>query len=75
MKPSQETIENWQKDPNNWKLGIFYFNREDNRVFVPKPIESLGITLNFANPKSYIAICIMIVFFGFILYEIEKNRN
>lgn len=75
MEPSQETIENWQKDPNNWKLGIFYFNREDNRVFVPKPIESLGITLNFANPKSYIAICIMIVFFGFILYEIEKNRN
>lgn len=75
MEPSQVTIENGQKDSNNWKLGIFYFNRQDNRLFVPKPIESLGITLNFANPKSYIAISIMIVFFGFILYEIEKNRN
>lgn len=74
QKPSKETLEKWHKDPNNWKLGAFYFNREDIRISVPKPTESMGDTLNFANPKSYIAIIIMIGFFGFILHMIEHKH-
>ena len=27
-KPSKETLDKWHKDPDNWKLGIFYFNKE-----------------------------------------------
>jgi uncharacterized membrane protein len=37
---------------NDWKWGIFYFNPNDQRMFVPKRIESLGWTLNFARPSS-----------------------
>lgn len=39
-----------------WKLGIFYFNPNDKRIFVPKKIEWLGWTLNFAQPFSIIII-------------------
>lgn len=41
------------KDPTLWKWGIIYFNPEDTRIVVPKRIESLGWTLNFARPSSY----------------------
>ena len=39
-------------DPNNWRLGIFYFNPKDKRLVVFKRIPSMGITVNFANPFS-----------------------
>jgi len=51
-KPSKETLEKWHKDPDNWVFGIFYFNREDRRIFPPKRIMWTGWTVNFANPKS-----------------------
>jgi uncharacterized membrane protein len=51
-------------DTNNWKLGIFYYNTEDKRLFVPKRNPAFGLTLNFANPKSVlllISLCILFV--------------
>ena len=51
-KPSKETLEKWHQDPNNWVLGIFYFNREDPRIFPPKRMAWADWTVNFANPKS-----------------------
>lgn len=63
-----------QEDSNHWKFGFFYFNPNDKRIFVPKRIESMGITLNFANPKAYFALLIMIAFFGFIIFRIV-NKN
>ena len=53
-KPSKETLDNWSRDPANWKLGIFYFNKEDKRIFPPKRIPWMGWTINFANPASII---------------------
>ncbi|HOW39313.1 MAG TPA: DUF5808 domain-containing protein [Bacteroidales bacterium] len=53
---SEETkeMENlMNKNPNNWK-GIFYFNRRDHRLVVPKRDPSLGWTLNFASPYTYL---------------------
>lgn len=50
--PNRETIERWHKDPNNWILGIFYYNKQDPRLLPPKRIAVLGWTINFANPKS-----------------------
>lgn len=43
-------------DPGNWKWGIFYVNYKDSRLIVPKQVESLGWTLNFAHPKVWIGI-------------------
>jgi uncharacterized membrane protein len=59
--PSDETIDMWQKDPYNWKLGLFYFNTNDKRVFVSKRISILGMTFNFANPISYLIVFALIV--------------
>ena len=42
-------------DPNNWKWGVFYFNKNDKRIFPPKRISSFGWTINFANPYSILA--------------------
>jgi hypothetical protein len=35
-KPSKETLDKWHKDPNNWTLGLFYYNKEDKRIFPQK---------------------------------------
>jgi uncharacterized membrane protein len=40
-KPSKETLDKWHKDPNNWTLGLFYYNKEDKRIFPQK--EWLGL--------------------------------
>ena len=61
VKPTKETLENWHKDPNNWKWGIFYFNKDDKRIFPPKRNKYLGWTVNFANPISIIALVVLTV--------------
>jgi len=43
-----------ETEPNDWKWGVFYFNPNDPRIFVPKRIKLLGWTLNFAQPVSII---------------------
>ena len=75
QNPSKEQLEKWHNDSKNWKLRLFYFNKEDDRIFVPKKIQWMGITLNFANPKTYLALVFMVCFFGFIVFMIVKNRN
>jgi len=45
------------KDPANWKLGVFYYNPKDKRVFLPKRNQTtadIGGTINFARPLSYL---------------------
>ncbi len=73
--PSQEQIKKWHNDPNNWKLGLFYFNKEDNRLLVDKKPDWMGTTFNFAHRKSYYILLAAACFFGFILYLITKNDN
>ncbi|WP_367117854.1 DUF5808 domain-containing protein [uncultured Chryseobacterium sp.] len=56
-------------DPSHWKLGFFYFNKNDKRMFPPKRI-GLGWTVNFANPSSVIVFSLIsagIVIIGFFL--------
>nr|MBC7612246.1 hypothetical protein [Pseudopedobacter sp.] len=43
-------------DPKYWILGIFYFNKNDKRIFPPKRIKQMGWTVNFANPTSVFAL-------------------
>lgn len=61
-KPSKEILEQWSKDPKNWKWGVFYYNKEDKRLLPPKKNPDLGWTVNFANPKS------VLFFFSFLLF-------
>jgi uncharacterized membrane protein len=74
MKPSQETQDQWSKDPKNWKWGVFYYNKEDKRIFPPKRIPWMGWTINFANPKSILAFLIVLLFFLFVVNMINKNH-
>lgn len=60
-KPTNETLEMWHKDPNNWKWGFIYFNKKDKRIFPPKKIKSLGWTVNFANPLSILPLVVLVV--------------
>jgi len=52
-------------NPEKYKWGIFYFNPDDTRVIVPKQIQWLGWTLNFARPIAWL---IIIAFIALIIY-------
>ena len=60
-KLKKEDYTNWQNDPKNWKWGIFYFNKNDKRIFPPKRDKYAGWTVNFANPYSILAIIVLII--------------
>ena len=61
-KPDKETLEKWSSDTNNWKLGIFYYNKEDKRLLPPKRIPAMGWTVNFANPYSIFLMLLIAAF-------------
>jgi uncharacterized membrane protein len=52
-------------NPNNWR-GMFYINPNDPRIIVQKRVPSMGWTLNFGKPISYILIT------GFVLAVIAS---
>jgi len=63
MKPKleQAILDSMSKNPNNWK-GVFYFNRKDPRLIVPKLYPFMGWTFNFASTYSYLAlVCIILI--------------
>jgi len=72
--PCEGTSKRWRKDPNNWILGIFYYNKEDLRVFPPKKNEDMGSTINFANPKSILALLMAMAFFGMVIFFILNKK-
>ncbi|KIA85228.1 hypothetical protein [Flavobacterium sp. AED] len=72
--PSQETLEKWSKDPDNWIWGIFYYNKEDKRILPPKKNASIGNTINFANRKSILFMIGALLFFAFVIFSILKNK-
>lgn len=61
MDEDKEKFEKWHKDYSNWIFGIFYFNKEDKRLFPPKRLKSMGWTINFANPKSILIFIFLII--------------
>lgn len=58
-KAGREIENSMNKNLNNWK-GIFYFNRKDYRLIVPKQNPYLGWTLNFASPYTYLFLAAII---------------
>jgi len=61
--------DNMRKNPDNYKWGIFYYNPNDKRLFLPKRNVGMGWTMNFANPWSYFIILIFVsmIFLGSFL--------
>jgi len=54
-------------NPNNWR-GIFYFNKDDYRIIVPKKQKVLGWTLNWAQPKTYLfLLTVVFIIVSFVL--------
>jgi len=49
-----DPLDRMRNDPENYKWGIFYFNRKDPRMLVPKRNRLMGWTMNFASPYSYL---------------------
>lgn len=45
-----------QKNSDNWKWGVIYFNAKDKRTIVPKRNPSFGFTINFRSTYSWILI-------------------
>jgi uncharacterized membrane protein len=43
-----------------WKLGIFYFNRDDPSVMVEKRF-GIGYTMNFAHPISWVIVLLLVL--------------
>ena len=53
---------NFFKDnPENWKRGIFYANKNDIRLIVPKRSEAIGWTLNPAQNSVKIRLAVIIL--------------
>lgn len=59
LKYDKEYLNTMSRDLSNWK-GPFYINRKDPRLMVPKLSPSLGWTLNFADPRAYVAIIVLL---------------
>lgn len=51
---------------------MFYFNREDKRVMLPKRIPWMGWTINFADPKSVLLFVAMLAFFMLVIWLIAN---
>ncbi len=52
-----------ESNPDHWKFfGMFYYNTNDKRLWVPKKNPVFGITVNFAKPGAYIFLLILIFF-------------
>ena len=73
-KPSKETLEKWHKDPDNWRCGIFYYNKQDKRLLPPKRCEWMGWTVNFATTKSVLFFVGMMAFFIFVTLFIVLKK-
>lgn len=54
-KPDDKLLDAMRSNPDNWKW-IFYVNRKDPRLFVPKLNPDLGWTLNFGNIYAIIGL-------------------
>lgn len=66
MQSEEERNKQWNRDPGNWIWGIFYFNKNDKRLFLPKRNPSFGITVNFANPWAYLFMAGIILLIGIL---------
>lgn len=59
---------------SHWKYGIFYYNKDDKRIFCPKRLPFTGWTINFANPYSILIVGgIVVLILIFSIYTDKKH--
>jgi uncharacterized membrane protein len=60
---SGSATETGRPNPDDcWKYGVFYFNRDDPALFVPKRFGlNFGYTLNFANRWSWVVLVVSLL--------------
>lgn len=63
-------LDNDIKNPDNYKLHIFYYNPKDKRIIVPKQDRYRGWTLNFGNRFTYIII--LSIASAIFIYQLMK---
>lgn len=73
MKKNDLT-QNFQDD-EHWIYGVFYYNKNDRRLFPPKRIKYLGFTVNFANPYSIFAFLLIFAAILVIYYFLQKTYH
>lgn len=61
LQKTEEKDELYKDDDDKWILGGFYYNKNDPAWMVEKRT-GVGWTVNFANPKSWIAMVGLIIF-------------
>lgn len=49
------------QNPENYKFGLLYFNSKDSRYIVPKRTASTGWAINFAKPRTYLVVLLVIL--------------
>lgn len=52
------------RDPQNYRWGVFYVNRKDSRIFVPKRF-GIGFTMNFANPYAVVGFVLLLLLIAY----------
>jgi len=60
VKLEKEILFSMSNNPFNWR-GTFYINRKDPRIIVPRRLPSLGWTLNFGHPISYVFLSLFVL--------------
>lgn len=55
-----QTNESMPSDDKYWKLGVFYFNKNDASFIIPKRF-GIGWSMNFANKWAYVILIIIFV--------------
>jgi len=70
---SNKPYNDWQDNNDYWIWGIFYYNKEDKRLFPPKRNPWMGFTTNFANPKSVLALLVFMAFIVFVIAMIDRK--
>ena len=51
-KYDQNQYDQWHDDPENWVWGLFYYNTNDDRIWLPKRVKAFGYTVNFDHPMT-----------------------
>jgi len=64
MEPTENIV--------NYKMGIFYFNKNDIRAVVPKKDKMMGWTFNFAHIRTYLFILLAIALIWAVPYLLVK---
>lgn len=58
-KTDNKLLDAMRKNPDNWKW-IFYVNKKDRRIFVPKLNPMMGWTINFGNFWAIVGLTLIV---------------